>query len=93
MLDSDNILGLLPVNIIERVLLHLPTSDIISFSQTSRLSKDVALAELFWLRILDQRWGHLTRPKEWISDGPLGCFELHSSRHRFPGSYRCSYIA
>ena len=81
-------LGVLPVNVIENVLLHLDVSDIIRFSQTSSPFKDVALAEVFWQRVLEQRWGHLTRPRQWLSEGPLGYFELHSSRHKFPGTYR-----
>ena len=89
MSSSESIsLDILPVNVIENILLHLDISDIIKFSQTSSSFKDVALAELFWQRVLEQRWGHLTQPRKWLSEGPLGCFELHSSRHKFPGTYR-----
>ena len=86
-------LGVLPVNIIEKILLQLDITDIISFGQTSSSFKAVALAELFWQRILEQRWGHLTRPIQWLSDSPLGCFELHSCRYKFPGTFRYTSTA
>ena len=86
--QKGNILGLLPSTLIEKILLHLETADIINFGQTSSSFREVALSDLFWLRVLEQRWGHLTRPGEWIVDGPRGHFELYNSKLQFPGTYR-----
>lgn len=83
-------LSLLPITLIERVLLHLEIQDIIHVGQTSSLFKDIALSELLWLRLLEQRWGNLTKPAEWRTDSPSGCFELPNCRLKYPGTYRCS---
>ena len=79
----------LPTVLIEKVLLKLEhPRDIINFSLSSRLLKDVALSDVFWLRVLIGRWGDRTQPSEWLTEHPLGHFERLNSRHGFPGSYR-----
>jgi len=79
----------LPTVLIEKVLLHLKhPRDIINVSLSSQQMKDVALSDIFWLRILINRWGDRTQPSEWLTELPMGHFELFNSKHSFPGSYR-----
>jgi len=79
----------LPAVLIEEVLLHLKhPKDIINFASSSRQFKDVALSDMFWLRVLLGRWGDRTQPSDWLTERPMGHFELFDGKHRFPGSYR-----
>lgn len=86
--DSGLSLANLPSSVIERILLQLPIQDIIHFGQTSSYFKDIVFSELFWLHVLEERWGLVTRPSEWLTADPCGYFELSSSKHKFPGTYR-----